>query len=252
MAIANLSPSLSLRALRWKHPSQVRYPNVIELGLSRAVAALDKPQGPQFRAIFGEAPVPGKDRERRKRIDGATNVVTLICTLIASADISRGLVATPAGDHWKRKTWSDVDTLGFGAPVPGERSIKRTERAAAELEAQGFIRTDPWKVPTEQGFRSLPGLKFVTDKLWKALGLLDAVRSERRRRSQRKGEERLKALGVDVGKTRPPAEKKIPPALPVDRPSVPLPSPPATRAGPTTASDAAAAAFAALKKHFGK
>lgn len=249
MAVANPSPSL--RAVRWKHPSQVRYPNVIELGVSRAVAALDKPQGPQFRAIFGEAPVPGKDRERRKRIDGATNVVTLICTLLASADISRGLVATPAGDHWKRKTWSDVDTLGFGTPVPGERSIKRTERAAAELEAQGFIRTDPWKVSTDQGFRSLPGLKFVTDKLWKALGLLDAVRSERRRRSQRKGEDRLKALGVGSSKPRPPVERKMPPALPGVRPVAPLPSPPATRAGPTTAGDAAAAAIAELKKHFG-
>lgn len=240
----------SLRAIRWKHPRRT-YPAPIELALSRAAGALDRPRGEQWSALFLGAPVPGKDRERRKRRDGATNVVAVLCTMIASADLLRGLVATPAGDRWQRKSWNDVDVLAFGAAVPGERSLRRTERAAAELEAQGLIRSVPWRIVTSEGVRSTPGLKFVTDKAWKILGVWSAVVSERRRRKQRTADARKAQLEEAIGGTVRRVPDRARPGSTARVPAAGSSTPPAT-AGPQPAGEAAAAAFQKLKDLFGK
>lgn len=240
-----------LRAIRWSHP-RIAYPRVIELGLARISAALDAPGSVQWAALFGAAPVPGKERERRKRCDGAVNVATVLSTLIAAADLMRGLVATPAGEGWQRKTWSDVDVLGFGSPVPGRRSLRRTERAAAELEAQGFIRSSPWRVMTPAGIRGTPGLKFVTDKLWKILGLWSTVQTERRRRKQRSADEKKRALEASIGATihRLDGRPGAAPAPPAAAPKPHATSPPA-QAGPKPVSEVAAAALAKIKQQLG-
>jgi hypothetical protein len=255
--MANLAtpvPIHSLRAIRWKHPKRT-YPNVIELGLHRMAASLDKPRSAQWQALFGSAPVPGKDRERRKRSDGATNVVSVLSTMIASADLVRGLVATPAAEGWDRKTWYDVDVLAFGPLVPGERGLRRTERAAAELEAQGFIRSIAWRVITNEGVRAVPGLKFITDKLWKALGLWDAVRSERRRRRQRQGDAKKAELEAVIGGSVKRLPRTTTQAVPT-RPNAPMmpafAHPPPSQAGPLSTSEAAAAEIAKLKKILGE
>lgn len=254
-ALAPLPPadSISLRAIRWKHPRRT-YPTVIELGLSRLTAAIDKPNSAQWKALFGGAPVPGKERERRKRSDGATNVVSVMATMIASADLVRGLVATPAADGWDRKTWYDVDALAFGPLVPGERGLRRTERAAAELEAQGFIRSIPWRVITSEGVRAVPGLKFITDKLWKALGLWDAVRSERRRRRQRQADTKKAELDAAIGasvKRHPRAPQEAAPRAAPHSITVPA-RPPPSQAGPKAVGELAAAEIAKLKKILGE
>lgn len=240
----------TLRSIRWSHPRR-SYPAPIELALSRALGALEKPRGEQWRALFQGAPVPGKDRERRKRRDGAVNVISVLCTMLAAGDLVRGLVATPAGDRWERKSWTDIDALAFGPRVPGARSLRRTERAAAELEAQGFIRSVPWRVVTSDGIRSIPGLKFITDKAWKVLGVWSAVVSERRRRKQREADARKAQLDEAIGATvkRMP-DRRVPPE-PAGKTDATAKPPPAT-AGPKQVGEAAAAALAQLKDLFSK
>lgn len=243
----------TLRSIRWNHP-RVAYPAPIELALSRALGALDKPRGEQWRALFVGAPVPGKVRERRKRRDGAVNVVSVLCTMIAAGDLVRGLVATPAGDRWERKSWTDIDALAFGPLVPGERSLRRTERAAAELEAQGFVRSVPWRVVTSDGVRSIPGLKFVTDKAWKALGVWSAVVSERRRRKQREADARKAQLDEAIGGSvkRMPERGRTSGAGSGAATSRSSSTPPPATAGPVEAGEAAAAAMQKLKDFFSK
>jgi hypothetical protein len=248
----------SLRAIRWKHPRR-NYPTVIEMALAKIAAAPDKPRSAQWLALFGDAPITRKDadgqavgRRRRKRIDGAINVASVLSTLIAAADIARGLVATPAGDKWQRKSWSDIDALAFGPLVVDQRSKRRTERAAAELESQGFIRSIPWRVITAEGVRGVPGLKFITDKLWKALGLWGAVQSERRRRKQKEGDAKKAQIEAAIGgamknrtverrtRTSSQQERHQERVRPIERPP--------SQAGPRLAGEIAAASIAALKK----
>lgn len=185
----------SLRSLAWKHPPKRRYPLAIETAVARVSAATSAPHSARYLELFGDAPVPGKERERAKRSDGAMNVGTLLQTMIASADIPSGYVATPIGDRrWKRKTYYDLDGLAFGEQVPDERSFRRTERAAAQLVAMKLIRSVPWRVHTAAGIRSTAGAKFITDKCWRMLGVLHLVREERRRRERQKGQERVAQL----------------------------------------------------------
>lgn len=250
-----------LRAVRWKHPTGFAYPAVIELALRRVADSLARGRGAQWQALFGLAPTAsGKERERRKRSDGATNVATVLSTLIASADLLRGLVATPAQTGWQRKTWQDIDTLAFGVPVPGERGMRRTERAAAELQKQGFVRSIPWRVITREGVRSVPGLKFVSDELWKALGVWSHVKSERRRRKQAAADERKTQLETSIGRVvrQPGQPAQLPRAaaaaagvanasVPARPPDPAAASPP----GPRAVSDVVAGEMAKLKAMFG-
>lgn len=248
----------SLRSIRWKHPRR-NYPIVIEMALAKIAAAPDAPRSAQWLALFSEAPTSRKDaegrpatRERRKRIDGAINVASVLSTLIAASDITRGLVATPAGDKWERKSWSDIDALAFGPLVVDQRSKRRTERAAAELMAQGFVRSIPWRVVTADGVRAVPGLKFVTDKLWKALGLWSAVQSERRRRSQKAGEAKKTQIVAAIGgavRPRPADNHQT-----TTRTQTPRPQErerPPSQAGPRLVGEIAAESIAALKKILG-
>ncbi len=194
MALARKPPS-PLRAIRWKHPARVRYPLATETAIARLTDASENPHGERYSALFAEAPVPGKERERAKRCDGATNVMTLLQTMIAAADIASGYVATPIGERrWERKTYYDLDGLAYGPQVQDERSFRRTERAAAQLVGLRLVRSVPWRVVTKEGVRSIPGAKFITDRCWQMLGVMHLVKAERMRRDRLKGEAKAAEL----------------------------------------------------------
>lgn len=199
MALSRKPPS-PLRAIRWKHPARVRYPLVTETAIARLTDASANPHGERYSALFAEAPVPGKDRERAKRCDGATNVMTLLQTMIAAADIASGYVATPIGERrWERKTYYDLDGLAYGPQVPDERSFRRTERAAAQLVSLRLVRSVPWRVMTRDGaIRSIPGAKFITDRCWQMLGVMHLVKAERMRRDRLKGEAKAAELAENL------------------------------------------------------
>lgn len=262
---ANPDQALSLRAIPWSHPPRLKWPVATELALSRIQSAQHSPHSSLYREVFRGAPVPGKDRERAKRSDGGTNCLSLLAAIVGSADIASGYVAIPIGERrWQRKTYYDLDGLAFGPQVPDERSFRRTERAAAQLSALGLVRCVAWHVRDRRdgSIRSIPGAKFVTEKCWKLLGAWAAVRAERRRRTQEKGQAKAAELAklVAPGARRPsePPTDDIPwspeadaaraaaartmPAKPPD------PPPPAERrrGEPTLASDAAIAAIRAL------
>lgn len=261
MALARKPPS-PLRAIRWKHPAKVRYPLATETAIARLTDASENPHGERYSALFAEAPVPGKERERAKRCDGATNVMTLLQTMIAAADIASGYVATPIGERrWERKTYYDIDGLAYGPQVKDERSFRRTERAAAQLVGLRLVRSVPWRVTTKEGIRSIPGAKFITDRCWQMLGVMHLVKAERMRRDRLKGEAKAAEI-VQLAKAserrRSTQPRRIEPAMP------PAPSPAATAAaaalqeaqankppdrgkeGPRTAADLAIAAIEAL------
>lgn len=258
-----LSVQGSLRAIPWSHPPRLKWPVAVELALSRIQNAQHTPHSSLYCELFRDAPVPGKDRERAKRSDGGTNCLSLLAAIVGSADIASGYVAIPIGESgWQRRTYYDLDGLAFGPQVPDERSFRRTERAAAQLTALGLVRCVPWHVRDRDGsIRSIPGAKFVTEKCWKLLGAWAAVRAERRRRTQEKGQAKAAELAklVAPGARRPsePAGDEIPwnPEADAARadarsapPKPPDPSPPAERrrGEPTLASDAAIAAIRAL------
>lgn len=256
-ASASSDQAHSLRAIPWSHPPRRKWPVATELALSRIQGAQHTPHSSLYREVFHGAPVPGKDRERAKRSDGGTNCLSLLAAIVGSADIASGYVAIPIGERrWQRKTYYDLDGLAFGPQVPDERSFRRTERAAAQLSALGLVRCVAWHVRDRDGsIRSIPGAKFVTEKCWKLLGAWAAVRAERRRRTQEKGQAKAAELAklVTPGARRPsePAADDIPwsPTAPTTSaaPTKPPDPPPERRRGePTLASDAAIAAIRAL------
>lgn len=241
------------RALPWSHPEHIRYPKATEIALSRAAAASATPHCALYRAIFDGAPVPGKERERAKRSDGGMNVLTLLQTVIAAADIASGYVATPTGEsRWQRKTYYDLDGLAYGPQIPNERSFRRTERAAAQLAALGLVRVVPWRVRTVDGVRSIPAAKFVTEKCWRMLGAWAAVRAERRRRDRAKGEARVIEMQQRIAAMQRPTAASaaaVPPQAPVTPPAASAVGPPDRgKRGESAAGTAAIATIRALLK----
>lgn len=254
MVLASQTPRSGLRAIRWTHPPKRRYPLPTETAIARIAAATAAPHCAQYKALWQEAPVRGKEkRTRAKRSDGATNCGTLLQTMIAAADVASGYVAKPIGEgHWERKSLYDLDTLAFGDQVPDERSFKRTERSHLELVAMGLVRSVPWRVDTPKGIRSIAGAKFITDKCWKVLGVLHLVKDERRRRDQARGEakaaevQRLIRREVDRAGKVTGGKKQ---AMPADVAAIAQAHPPPDRGkgGPISAF---AASVEALKAHF--
>lgn len=250
----------SLRAIPWSHPPRLKWPVATELALSRIQSAQHTPHSSLYREVFRGAPVPGKDRERAKRSDGGTNCLSLLAAIVGSADIASGYVAMPIGERrWQRKTYYDLDGLAFGEQVPDERSFRRTERAAAQLIALGLVRCVAWRVRDRDGsIRSIAGAKFVTEKCWKLLGAWAAVRAERRRRAQEKGQAKAAEIAklVTPVKRQPVSaavEKEVDrwmaqcePAAPVTPAKPPDPPPERRRGEPTLAEAAAIAAIRAL------
>ncbi|MFM2287712.1 MAG: hypothetical protein RL684_855 [Pseudomonadota bacterium] len=253
MPIASDRPRSELRSIRWKHPPSRRYPLAIETAIARIGDATAAPHCARYRELFADAPVPGKVRERAKRSDGATNVGSLLQAMIAAADIGRGLVATPVGDRWERKTYYDLDGLAYGPQVADERSFRRTERAAAQLVALGLVQSVPWRVHTAAGVRSTPGLKFITEKCWRLLGVLGMVRAERRRRERERGEQKAAEIVRLVGGGgRRPRAGNVPVAAAASSQlkhvvaGLPQAPPRPRAAGPTPAAEAAIASLRAL------
>ncbi len=245
MAIAK-SP---YRTLDWRRPSGVSFPRLIEQGLARLKDARERPSSPIAKAMASAVPVfrpDGQARQRRLRSDGVANLVALLCASMATADLKGGLIATPVADGggWDRKTWAELDFRAFGPEVPDERSLRRTERHARSALAAGWLRIVPWKMVAEDGqWRSLPGLKFVTDKLWRLLGLYDQVKAARRERDRQKGRDRLaQVAGLDTarapGRRQHRAPQEAAGATPARAASPPGQAPPERqRAAPETAAE---------------
>lgn len=259
MQLAADRPRSELRAIRWTHPPKRRYPLATETAIARIEDATAAPHCARYRELFRDAPVPGKERERAKRSDGATNCGTLLQTMIAAADVASGYVATPIGERqWERKTYYDLDGLAYGPQVQDERSFRRTERAAAQLVALGLVRSVPWRVHTTAGVRSVAGAKFITDKCWKTLGVLHIVRAERRRRERERGEAKAAEVRQLIANSNGQRSAAKPaPLVPVAKPKPPMPAeiaavaqaqPPPDRGKgePVTAATAAIAAIRAL------
>ena len=251
-------PKSPHHALAWRRPRGVSFPRLIEQAIARLQGAIEQPNSAIHRALAAVVPVfraDGQTRRRRLRRDGAQNLVTLLSALLANADLQRGLVAAPVADggRWQRRTWADMDWRAFGPVVPEERSARRTERHARTAIDAGWIRVMPWKTTNADGeWRSLPGLKFVTDKLWRLLGLFEQVRAARKHRDRQRGQDRVRQLIQPAGG---------PPALAEGR-GLPLPAarsqaasheprPPPSHAGPAVVGDVARAEIAKLKKRFG-
>ncbi len=217
-----IDPS-SLHTIRWTRRADVRWPYAIELALSACQDAMDAPAGALYNGLFAGAPLADAEqaRQRRKRSDGGINALSLLSAMIASADLTTGYVARPAGSGWERKTYYELDGLAYGEQVPGARSFRRTERAAQQLVALGLIRSVRLKAKTPAGVIDVPGAKWVTERAWRLLGAWSAVRRERRRRKAAEAEARAAQLLTSIGagqagpKTSMPALASIPlPAIP--------------------------------------
>lgn len=217
-------------ALDWRHPAGMSFPRVLEQGLARLGTAADMPSGPIYQALAAAAPVyrqDGEGRRRRLRRDGARNLMALLSACLASADLTKGLIATPIVDPatgkrlWGRRTWPDIDGLAYGPLVVDERSGRRTERHARTAVAAGLIRSIPWRTREASGeWSSEPGIKLVTDELWRLLGLLDQVRALRRQRKRQAGQQRMAELAAQVPTSDPRRNRPAkPPAAPAPVPA---------------------------------
>lgn len=142
--------------------------------------------------------------------DGAENLITFLQSMVLYTDVATGYVAKPVGHApriWQRKSLEDLDMLAFGAPIADLRSFRRSERAARELVEMGYMDRQEWKKLTHDGWRSKPGLKWLTDKLWRVLGILDAVTKERKKRKHAAEAERAAALQAALSGTNSHAMK---------------------------------------------
>lgn len=230
-AAATPDQARALHALRWERPEGLAWIPCIERALARLEAAQDDPHGHLYQALLYGTSAGGKARQREKRSDGGANAIALLCAMLVSADVSSGLVARPVGGLWERKRWDDLDRYAFGELVPGARSSKRTQRAAEALAEAGLIRCVRWKRATIAGYREAPGLKFVTEKLYKLLGVWSAVRAERRRRKAEAAKAVVDNLVGNISKSNSRAMRRDP------RPTGPMPIPPAATPARAGASD---------------
>lgn len=189
-------------AISWKRPVGYRMVPIINRAVDRLTLIELQPRSALYNAFFLESPVYRADkkaRRRRKRSDGATNVITQVKTIVWYTDIVSNFVAKPIVDEfgrrtWERKTMMELNALAFGTPIEDEVSLKRTERAVRDLCAMGYMDKAEWKKLTANGYRSESGLKWLTDKFWRVLGLLNAVKDERGKRKAAKEAEKAMRL----------------------------------------------------------
>ena len=242
-----------LRAIHWKHPPKTRWPEAIERAIARIDHAAGNPHGLEYAAIFDAAPVAGRKRRcRRKRSDGGINTCSMLSAAIGNADLGNGLVALPVGGKWDRQTWQDLGRKAFGKTVEGAVSKRRFERCARELVALGFITIQQWRVRREDGgIRSEAGVKHITDKCWKALGVYGLVKRERMKRDRARKEEKRNRCAGMIPKTgeqrrRSAAKPMANPLRRVEQYVKPPHDPP-----PKSADEAAQLTFAELSARFG-
>jgi hypothetical protein len=204
-----------LRALAWKRPKLPQgrsYPAVLELGLERIRASFEKRGGALWEAASkspvwnGELRDIGRrkirtegTRVRRLRRDGATNFCAFLQACVAAADLNQGYLGRPGEQRWDRHTFERIDHYAFGDQVERERSLRRTERMARIAKSLGLLEVRELKVAENGEWRSVPAIKFVTDKLWNLLGLAGYLRAERNRRKRAKGEQVKAAIVKSIG-----------------------------------------------------
>lgn len=189
-------------AISWTRPIGFRMVPVINRAIDRLSVIEHSPGSAVYNNFFAEAPVFRPDkapRRRRKRSDGATNLITQTKTLVFYTDIVSNFVAKPiidehGGRTWERKTLAELNVLAFGVPIQDEVSLRRTERAVRDLCEMGYMNAAEWRKLTANGYRSEPGLKWLTDKFWRSLGLEKAVKDERGRRKDAKQAEQAMRL----------------------------------------------------------
>ncbi len=174
-----------LHTITWQRRADVRWGAIVECAIHRLSEAAANPHGQRYAELLYGTRVGGrhgKDRTREKRSDGGINAITMMTVCVASCDLMTGFVARPVGGQWERKTYYELDGLAYGDQVAGARSFRRTLRAAEVLTETGLLRTNRMKYASPAGIRDAPGCKFVTEKLWRILGLWAAIKRERRRR----------------------------------------------------------------------
>ena len=190
-------------AISWTRPKECRMVKLINQAINRLTLIELSPGSTVYKHFFAESPVfkPSKSRrERRKRRDGATNVITQLKAIFWYADVGSNFVAKPVKDvcgrtTYERKTIKDLNVLAYGGPIKNKVSVKRTERATRDLTAMGYLRTAQWRTFSKtDGYKSAPGLKWITDKLWRALGLMKSVMDERGQRKAAKEHEKATRL----------------------------------------------------------
>ncbi|MBS0212567.1 MAG: hypothetical protein JSR26_05215 [Proteobacteria bacterium] len=244
-------------ALPWQRPAGQTWIAPVERAIEK-LARAQEGQFPALRQAIAGKQVPvfradGVARRRGLRSDGLTNLITLMTTLVAYSDLRSGLVAAPVDDRarWERKTWGQVDWRAYGELVPDERSQRRTERWARVLVDLGYIRTVEWKKPTKDGdWRSLPGLKFVTMKFWKLIGMAGAIAAIRRQHDRQRGQERVAQFDRQFGRRKQPA-KATPAAVPAT-PAAHPPERPPSQAGPPASAEVAQANIREILKTLSK
>jgi len=246
------------RAIAWRRPRGVSFPRLIELAISRLQQAASQPHSALARALASAVPVhraDGQARRRRLRRDGAANLVTLLSAMLANADLQRGLVAAPVADggRWERRTWADLDWRAYGPEVPDERSTRRTERHARTAIEAGWIQVVQWRKRNQEGeWRSMPGLKLVSDKLWRLLGLYEQLKTSRKQRDRQRGQDRVRQFTGQVapaGQARTSARSRPVPAVPAPARTQPRPPP---DGGPRAPDEVAQAYLAKIAKMLGR
>lgn len=190
------------RSLHWQRPRGRSWPQLIETAIGRVTEAFASRKGALYQALTRDIPrfVGGESvpRQRALRSDAAPNLCALLVTLLATASLQTGYVARPVDGHWERRKWRDLDGYAYGELVPGERSLRRTERHARELVAMGFVSVRELRRKTVDGYESLVAVKHLGLKLWRLLGMEKAVLAAGQRIKAEAAEGRAKARGLTV------------------------------------------------------
>lgn len=149
-----------LRAKRWVRPSAVRHwPQVIEQGIYKLRHQCEHRCGALYELLNGSLVLGPEShaRSRRIRSDGLINLESLLLSVLTSTDLRSGVVADPA--QADGTCMRQLDVRAYGAPVEGERSLRRAERHARTLAHLGLLETieQRHELP-EQRYRSTPAV----------------------------------------------------------------------------------------------
>ena len=247
-------PTTSLRALPFRRPDGPARPRPFELAVSRIEEGLRAISASTANALWDvlrASPVyvdgQARDRQRRMRSDGARNLATLISTLVMQSD-PRGFLGSLGEAGWRRLQVRLFDYRAFGDQVPGERSMRRTERWLRVLAEAGFLETRQITVVRDGEYRSPPAVRHLTEKFWRLIGAWNALRALVRERERTEGKaraERLATIGQRGASKRltvhsGPGPGPVPSVTPCPSPPAPPPAtaPPGAGGGYATAMEA--------------
>lgn len=218
------------RSLHWQRPKGRSWPQLTETAIERVTEAFASRKGPLYQEITRDIPrfVGGElvPRQRAFRSDAAPNLCALLVTLLATSSLQTGFVARPVNGNWERREWRDLDGYAYGELVPGERSLRRTERHARELVALGFVTIRQLRRKTAEGYESLVAVKHLGLKLWRLLGMEKAILAAGQRIKAEAAEARAKGRGLTViagiqdvlKRSRKKASAPTPPPTPAESP----------------------------------